>query len=390
MQKHSFSSTLVALCVTTFTGMTPPALASAAESNAAAPNDHKSKHVELVLPSEGSLSIEVVRSPDVLQRVQMTLQAQKLFDSHDFDQLEALGNRLCKEKTTAKNGDWWIDSFIDTLDGSALDDDKPDDTWEKHLIALKAWEEKKPNSILAKTTQVSFWTKYGWKARGSGWANSVTDEGWRLFGERLKKAQAVMEKADSLPQTCPSLYREKLILARGNSWKRDQMEATFSKCIKLFPTYIPAYAYKYAYLMPRWGGEPGECETFFQESADKHGKGIEGDKFYARLIWSIHAFTYDSTFSETELSWSRTKSGFERLLKEDPTSLSVLSEFAKLADLADDKTKSRELFNKIGNRCDASIWGGKDGWQKWRFNEAKQHVFSNKRYSDETNNNNGK
>lgn len=386
MRKKLLLSSVLALSAFTGTEIVQSSSVLATEMDQKIAPSASSKHVELKLPTTGSLSIEVVRSPETEKRAQLHDQAKKLLDSQNFDKLEELGNQLCKDKTTGESGNWLIDAFISGLDGSTIDDNKPDSTWEKQLTALKQWEETKPNSILAKTALMSFWTRYAWKARGSGWANTVTDEGWRSFEERLKKAQALMDKADSLAQTCPTLYREKLILARGNSWKREQMETAFAKCIKLFPTYTAAYAYKYAYLMPRWGGEQGEGETFLMESADKRGKGTESDKFYALLIWNLemHRFLDQNSFAQTELSWEKTKAGFDALLKENPNSLILLSEYAKIADLADDKSKCKELFNKLGNRCEAGIWGGRDGWQKWRFNEAKEHALSSKKYSDQT------
>jgi hypothetical protein len=139
--------------------------------------------------------------------------------------------------------------------------------------------------------------------------------------------------------------------------------------------------------MPRWGGPEGACEKFFAECADKRGSGKEGDKFYAQLIWNLDAIGFEGwpIFINTTLSWERTKSGFEAMLKEKPDSISIISEFAKLANYADDKTTSRRLFDKIAMRCDPTVWssGESQPQAKWYFMHAREKAYSDKKYADE-------
>ena len=358
-----------------------PHVVIAAESKAPHPSSTTPKHTELELPTTGTLGIEVVQTPTNQRKHQITEQARKFFRARDFEALDKFGNELCKDKSIQENGCGWSDTFISAID-DMVTNEMPDSRWDEHLKRISDWAEQKPQSVLPQTAMLATLTSYAWKARGSGWANTVTDEGWRLFNERLERAAHLMTEAEALPQTCPTLYKEELKIALGQSWKHDRMNKAFNKCVKLFPDYMSIYISKYIFLMPRWGGAEGEAEEFLDESANKRGKGPEGDKFYARLLWNMGNYFDTKTFTDTTISWPRAKAGFEALMKEYPDSLSVLTEYAKVAEYADDKATSRALLKKIGNRCDAGIWSYQGAWAKWYFNKFREHVLSNKKSSD--------
>src|SRR5262245_43970923 len=58
-------------------------------------------------------------------------------------------------------------------------------------IALhaKAWCEARKDSALARLVRGTHYMHWAWEARGSGWANSVSEDGWKLFRERLGLAK---------------------------------------------------------------------------------------------------------------------------------------------------------------------------------------------------------
>ena len=49
----------------------------------------------------------------------------------------------------------------------------------------RRWEAAFPESPIRPVAEPSAWIDYAWQARGSGWARTVTDEGWQRFAERL-------------------------------------------------------------------------------------------------------------------------------------------------------------------------------------------------------------
>ena len=57
-----------------------------------------------------------------------------------------------------------------------------------HLARLEKWRAQYPQSITVYTTLAATYVNYAWQARGNGYANTVTDEGWQLFRDRIHQA----------------------------------------------------------------------------------------------------------------------------------------------------------------------------------------------------------
>lgn len=159
-----------------------------------------------------------------------------------------------------------------------------DAAWLDHLGHMEKWRAAFPRSITPRVALMSFWIGYAWKARGSGWAREVTDEGWEGFRERLPKARAVFEEAEALPTKDPELYALAITLAMGQSSPREEMEEFFRKGVEISPYYVGLYYRKRYYLAQKWHGGPGDWQEFAREAADKMG-GEMGDMLYAQLVY---------------------------------------------------------------------------------------------------------
>jgi hypothetical protein len=123
---------------------------------------------------------------------------------------------------------------------------------------------------------------YGWRARGSGLADTVTENGWNLFRERLTEAVRVLRQAEALNQKCPHSWSVLMQAAKGLGAKKSEYEDLFQKAIAFEPDCMDYYLNKANYLLPQWHGQKGDLAEFMQKSADKLS-GEEGDVFYARL-----------------------------------------------------------------------------------------------------------
>jgi hypothetical protein len=354
-------------------------VANASASAASAPIPATSVHASSVpassipiikLPTEGTLSIEIVRGPQYEEHSALSEHVKDLYKKKDFAAIDALAENLLSSKKTYWNGVWYLETLMHELqaDGAGQQSTKE---FEKYLETLNEWIKKSPNSQTPRAALIEAWIKYAWKARGSGYADSVTEEGWKQFGERLKKAAAVVEAAKGMHT--PTLYTAEETLALGQSWDKKAFNKMFDEGIKYNPDYFDLYFRKVYFLLPRWNGSEGEFESFVDRAANKMG-GDKGDIFYARMV--NHFFSRriegDDVFKNTKLSWKRTKKGFELLLKQYPNSLDVESEYAKLATVADDEEIAKGMFEKIGNRCN------KDTWTRGEFIKAKQKATSYK------------
>jgi hypothetical protein len=98
-----------------------------------------------------------------------------------------------------------------------------------------------------------------WAARGSGWANTVTDKGWRLFAQRLALAEEALDRSWELDSSLPGTPLQYLKLELGQGRGRERMELWFNRAIAHPQNRYDALQQKLWYLQPRWYGSEKEC-----------------------------------------------------------------------------------------------------------------------------------
>jgi hypothetical protein len=104
--------------------------------------------------------------------------------------------------------------------------------------------------------------QWAWAARGTGYANTITEEGWKLMTERLALAQQALDRAWKLnPKDWrgPNVMMEVVFLDSGD---RDVMEKWFQRAMQNNPDNFAACAIKLNFMTPRWGGS-GEALVAF-------------------------------------------------------------------------------------------------------------------------------
>jgi hypothetical protein len=109
------------------------------------------------------------------------------------------------------------------------------------------------------------YTKYAWEARGAGYANAVTPEGWKLFGERLATARQELTKAWELDPLDARAPTEMITVCLGDGSGREEMEKWFKRAMDANPDNRQACHDKLYFLYPRWHGSHEEMVAFGRE-----------------------------------------------------------------------------------------------------------------------------
>ena len=281
-------------------------------------------------------------------------QAAALLGARDFDKLDALAKSLRDSKECYADGQWKLFHFYNGLN---FPSGATDSEWTKHLAILRDWIKAKPDSITARVALADGLIQYGWKARGTGYANTVTDENLKLLFQRLNEAVTVLNQAAALKEKCPRWWAVMLAADLGLQVPRPKYDATFSAAIQAWPDYNSFYSVRANFLLPRWYGAEGELEKDLEKSSDKIG-GEAGDMVYAQVVWGLHHLVVDATniFREYSLSWERTDKGLEAIEKHYPDSLAVKNEGAHLAMLAHDRPAAKKYFDQTKGEIDLSEW----------------------------------
>lgn len=269
---------------------------------------------------------------------------EKAFNEKDFAQLDKLYAEWCTGAARFPDGRWKLPFFSSALSKTF----KISDMWRTHLDDIKAWQKASPTSSAPLLAESVYWHAYAWKARGNGYAASVSKEAWQIFGERLLKSKASVEQALQLDASCPALYSQMLDILTDGGASEEQLRKVFSEGVHKSPEYHQMYFAMARHYEPRWGGSPKKYDQFAFE-ASKLTKNFEGMGMYARLYWLVD---YENGIpfrqqSRQAPAWQDLRKGYEDLMRRYPSSLHNLGKFVGVACMSPDSEFYRKLRSKI-------------------------------------------
>ncbi len=284
-----------------------------------------------------------------------------LLAAKQYDEIEKLAAQLQKSNAANAKGSPHL-SFL--LEGLLAEGETNFAALERRITS---WRAARPKSNLARIAAVEMWTDAGWKARGGGFADTITPAMQKKIDAALVKAQRELK---NLPQTAfqsPLSFIVALNWGRLAGQGRDFTDPLFAQGEAQFPNYLPLYRTAAIHLLPRWGGEPGESLAMIETRADEIG-GADGDVFYARVIWHLVQSIGDSK-RDFSYNYMRVARGLATLHGRFPNSTSVAGARLELAFRAKDwKTAQQILSAPNGHLLDSS-------WERWAVPQNQKNFF---------------
>jgi hypothetical protein len=232
--------------------------------------------------------------------------------------------------------------------------------WSVSLARIEVLKSKFPSTAFVTIAEARYWIDYAWVARGGGFASSVTSDGWKLFRERLEKAEKVLINTKSYSDKLPNWYDNMIIVQSALDRPADERDIVFLEGARKYKTYYPIYSTMLYYLSPKWGGDWETVDNLVKWSVD-NTKEIDGNSMYARLYWAVSANLQEGErlFKSTRASWPQMKNGFEDLMSRHPNSKWNLNNFAKFACMAGDKKTFLTIRRQVGNDVMDDAWSQK-------------------------------
>ena len=279
------------------------------------------------------------------------IQLRQLLQQEKFRELDCIANTARSGKQRVPGGMWKLHEFywaMCTQPGHATQED-----WKNQLKWTQDWVAARPFSITARVVQAESYVNYAWYARGTDTGDSVTDSGWKLFGQRLQKAKAILDEASKLKSKCPEWYTAMQDIAIGSGWNHAQAEDLLKKAVAFEPEYYYYYRNLAHYLMPQWNGQDGDAAKFAAESAD-HVGGEAGDILYFQIGEKIVCACNQPEYAH--MSWPRLQKGYALLEKKYGVSLSNLNKLAVMATKSGDLATAGDAFERIGDNWDKEAW----------------------------------
>lgn len=282
------------------------------------------------------------------------------FQNKEFVALEREAERLRGARGKFGDGSFKIDAFYD---GVLAMDHETEANFHEHFAIHRDWEAARPDSLTRQVALAMLLTDYAWFARGSGWANTVTEEGGRLMRQRLNKASQILISASKFKEKDPAWFGAALRVGIGLGFDAKAMDFIVTSAKKDFPDYWPVDCARAYSLLPRWYGESGDWEKYAEIASSNAGGA--GPETYARIairLMSIH----NDLFRETNVSWPRTKEGLELMMERYPDSKLIQSQAAKLGAMALDFHFAKERFDELGSQWIGAAWADADEFVIYR------------------------
>ncbi len=289
------------------------------------------------------------------------------FKKKDFDTLEKKFAALLKAKQKDTDGNSLLAEAYKQIC------ENPDAKYSMGiwLADFELWLKSKPSSHFAQGAIGIFYISYAWHARGSGWANTVTAEGHRLFEERLLKARDYLEKAYLSDQTDPIVPSKLITVAMGLGSDADEMEKQFRRSILADRTEFTAYNAKLTYLMPKWYGSQDAMFRFARETVRNAPPDSLAPLVLAKAHWEMY---YGSNNREWYFRqpavWSEVKSVYSTLCQRFPKSKERHNWFILTAYLAGDFQTAKQELAIIQDNWSPQVWGS---YQK--FAQTKEYIL---------------
>ncbi|HMH89146.1 MAG TPA: hypothetical protein VK523_10900 [Steroidobacteraceae bacterium] len=284
-----------------------------------------------------------------------------LFNSGRYADLDSLAQQLQQQRSRFEGGAWRLHIFFGTL-SSPGSPTATDAAWKAHIARLEQWAASSPASPTPRIALAQTYLRFAWKARGHGYANTVTPEAWELFRSRVGSARSTLEQSAALAESSPHWYLEMQGVALDQQWGRAAFDALAERALAHEPGYHYFAVAEANYLLPKWYGRPGDTERYAAQVADRIG-GDEGDAVYFQIAAVINCCNKTQA---PALSWPRVQRGFaaiESLYKSTNHERNVM---AYLALRSDDAATAQQLFARIGNDWSEAVWKTKAAFDAGR------------------------
>ncbi|MDQ5967882.1 MAG: hypothetical protein QG625_4039 [Cyanobacteriota bacterium erpe_2018_sw_39hr_WHONDRS-SW48-000098_B_bin.30] len=269
--------------------------------------------------------------------------ARGLFNKGQYKELDAMAQDLRKSGKACADGFWDLDLMYWIVEGAANNHGQSQSDYEQSIFDLNKWLKAEPKSAMARIALADCYVDYAWLDRGGGWANEVTDKGWRLYKDRIAKAKQVL---DASPQLCKQDPRASYVydrIALAGEIDREQYFKMVDACHKDWPDYTPIDLAVGWYLLPRWHGEEYDTEKYIEKRATEIG-GVKGDLARARMAWKNSKHLNNAWTAESPMKWVDVKRGFNEMFKQYPNDIDARLAFMNISRRAHDQKGFEQVF----------------------------------------------
>jgi tetratricopeptide (TPR) repeat protein len=230
--------------------------------------------------------------------------------------------------------------------------------------AMKLLEKSPQPKSIALSALGSQMIAYAWDARGVGLAGTVTQQGWKLFQERIDLARQLLEQAWKLdPSSCEAANDMITVMMAGGG-KRDEMELWFKRAMSLDPGNWTACSRKMLYLQPKWHGSFEEMLEFGRALAREGNWAGQLPLILEDAHWTIAHYgpaakwpVPDTSYFKKPGVWADLRPLYEAQLQRTPESRRWRTRYMLAAAWAGQWNVAGEQLEKLNNKPSSRVIG---------------------------------
>jgi hypothetical protein len=287
----------------------------------------------------------------------------------DYEALERTAHEARSSQARFRGGTWQLFDFYDALKEPIVRDEPTGEDWRSHIASLKAWESAWPESVTARIALAFAYETYGSQARGTGYADSVSDMGWKLNAERDELAASTLTEAAKLKEKCPFWFEAMQGIAISQGWDKSRARKLLEQAVAFEPHYYHYYREYANFLLPKWYGEPGEAEAFAEQVSNQVG-GSEGKFLYFEIASVVMCCDPDNS-QLGNLSWPKVKEGYTALGQLYGYSNLKMNRFAYMSVEAHDTVAAQQAFAGIGDDWNHIVWCSRKCFENARLRATR-------------------
>lgn len=282
---------------------------------------------------------------------QYTARVLELYDNEDFAAIEAWIDEAAKDTVPLTNGK---QKFVALFDALAYPSSPHLQKPQARVELCTRWLKAFPRSSTAAAIRIRSQLNYAWEARGSGYASSISDEGYKLFIERLTPIAGWTEEAEQGEINNPLYCDSAIDFAKSIGQPKVRVDQLVEIAAKVpIWTYRP-YLAATEYYLPRWYGGPGDMERFALRVYELT-KNRLGAEAYTQIVVQVSRYHGSTTFQDFQFSWPLIQQGFCDAAARVPNRGADAVQYGWLARYADRRQEAKVLFDYLGD-AGADFW----------------------------------
>jgi Domain of unknown function (DUF4034) len=287
----------------------------------------------------------------------------QMLETGDYGQLDAEAQKVRTGRDRVIGGGWKLNTFYAAVSAPSAGPNGEGGDWQAHIKKLSKWVAKDPQSAAARMALANAYMGWAWQARGGGYANTVSDDGWKLFEARVGMAKATLIEAARLQEKCPEWFFVMQNVSRAEGWSRSDEKELFDQAVSFEPSFYYFYQQHAGFLLPKWYGEEGETQAFINDVT----AGIpepDSSMLYFELSDSVACQCDPNRDTLEDISWPKVKEGYANIERLYGTVDSKNNRYAYMAYMSGDKAAAQQVFALIGDNPDRSIWHDQNTFDK--------------------------